>query len=180
MGTLVSSASITQQRMAPASLRWQMIRDINRDLAIVELRTVDAQIEAALAQRGGPAILLTLISVLGLLLSAIGLYGVVSYGVRDRAREFGIRLALGARPASVRRLALRRGLSIIAMGMLLGGAAAIGITQVLRGVLFGVGPQDPLTLAAVCGILLTTACVALYLPARWASRLDPAHTLRSE
>jgi ABC-type antimicrobial peptide transport system permease subunit len=117
---------------------------------------------------------------LGLLLSAVGLCGVVAYGVRERARELGIRLALGARPADVRRLVLRQGFTIIGVGLAFGAAATAALTQVMRSSLFGVDPLDPPTLATVCAVLTAVGFAALYLPARWASRIEPAQTLRAE
>ena len=156
------------------------IREVNRDLSIVDLRTLDQLLDASAAQRRVPATVLSLVGLLGLLLSAVGLYGVVAYGVRERAREIGIRLALGARPTDVRRLVLRQGFTIVAVGVTVGGVGAIASAQVVRRLLFGISPFDPPTLATVCAILLVAAFGALYLPARWASRLEPAQTLRGE
>jgi predicted permease len=167
----------------PATLFSQIRRtmhDINPDLSIVDLRTVDQVLDDKNAQARIPATLLSVIGLLGLLLSAVGLYGVVAYAVRERARELGIRLALGARPADVRFLVLRQGFTIVAIGLGLGVVASIGTAQVMRGALFGVGSLDPVAVAAVCLVLVTTALAALYLPARWASRVEPAATLRSE
>jgi predicted permease len=156
------------------------IGQVNRDLSIVDLRTIDQLLEAGAAQRRIPATVLSVVALLGLLLSTVGLYGVVAYGVRERAREIGIRLALGARQVDVRRLVLRQGFSIVAAGLAVGGAGAIASGQVIRRLLFGMSPFDPTTLATVCAILLVAAFGALYVPARWASSLEPAQTLRSE
>jgi putative ABC transport system permease protein len=156
------------------------MREINPDLAIVDLRTVGQLLEATIAQRRAPAAILSLVGLLGLLLSAVGLYGVVAYGVRERARELGIRLALGARPADVKRLVVGQGLTIVGIGLATGALGTIALAQVVRNRLFGAGPADPLTLGTVCAVLVATSLAALYLPARWASRLEPAHTLRDE
>jgi predicted permease len=156
------------------------IREIHRDLSIVDLRTLDQVLDASAAQRRVPATILSAVGLLGLLLSVVGLYGVVAYGIRERAREIGIRLALGARPTDVRRMVLRQGFTIVAIGLSVGGVGAIASAQALRRLLFGISPFDPPTLAAVCAILLVAAFGALYLPARWASRLEPAQTLRDE
>ena len=156
------------------------IGEVNRDLSIVDLRTLDQLLNASAAQRGIPATVLSVVGLLGLVLSAVGLYGVVAYGVRERAREIGIRLAVGARPIDVRRLILRQGFSIVVIGLAVGGVGAIASAQAVRRFLFGVSPFDAPTLATVCAVLLVTACGALYLPARWASRLEPAQTLRGE
>ena len=145
------------------------IRDMHQDLAIVDLRTIDDVLDSIGEQRRIPATAFGLVGLLGLLLSAVGLYGVVAYGVRERARELGIRLALGARPADVRRLVLRQGFTIVGIGLAIGAVATVAIAQVLRRTLFGVGSADPTTLAAVCGVLMAAGFAALYLPARWAS-----------
>ncbi|MPY87054.1 MAG: FtsX-like permease family protein [Luteitalea sp.] len=156
------------------------IRGVNQDLSIVDLRTIDELRDDLAGQRRIPATALAVVALLGLLLSAVGLYGVVAYGVRERARELGIRLALGARPSDVRRLVLRQGFTMVGIGLAVGGLATVGFTQVVRSALFGVGPLDPATLGVVCAVLMATGFAALYLPARWASRLEPARTLRSE
>jgi putative ABC transport system permease protein len=156
------------------------IRDVNEDLSIVDLRTVDDWLDLRADQRRIPAAALTVVGLLGLLLSAVGLYGVVAYGVRERTRELGIRLALGARPADVRRLVLRQGFTIMGVGLAIGTAATLAFAQFVRSTLFGVRTIDPLTLAVVYGVLVTTALAALYVPARWASAVEPAQTLRSE
>ena len=156
------------------------IREIHRDLSIVDLRTLDQVLDASAAQRRVPATVLSAVGLLGLLLSVVGLYGVVAYATRERAREIGVRLALGARPTDVRRMVLRQGFTMVAIGLSAGGAGAIASAQALRRLLFGMSPFDPPTLAAISAILLVAAFGALYLPARWASRLEPAHMLRDE
>lgn len=156
------------------------IRDVNEDLSIVDLRTMDDVLDSVAEQREVPATALALVAALGLLLSAVGLHGVVAYGVRERARELGIRLALGARPADVRRLVLRQGLNIVAIGMATGIAGTVIFARVVRSTVYGSGALNPAMLAAVCALLTASALAALYLPARWASGLEPAQTLRSE
>ena len=158
----------------------QTVRDLDRDLAIVDMRTMDDLLDDLAHQQQIPATVLTLVAALGLLLSAVGLYGVVAYGVRERARELGIRLALGARPVDVRRLVLRQGFTIVGIGLAIGVVGTAAIAQVLRNRLFGAGVMDPTMLLAVGVVLLATSFAALYLPARWGSALEPAQTLRSE
>lgn len=156
------------------------VQAINPDLAIVALRTMDQLLEASAEQRRTPAAMLTAIGLLGLLLSAVGLYGVIAYVVRSRAHELGIRLALGAQPASVRRLVLAQGFRIVLIGLTIGLIATVTLAAVARSLIPGFSAFDPLTGAAVCAVLMTAGFVALYLPARWASSLDPANTLRGE
>ncbi len=158
----------------------QVVRDLHHDLAIVDLRTVDELLAIRAEQQRAPALALALAGLLGLLLSAVGLYGVVAYGVRVRAREFGIRIALGARPSDVRRLVLGQGCTTMAVGLALGAAATAVLDQVLRARLFGVRAADPLLVAGVCSVLVITGVAALYIPARWASNVEPADTLRTE
>lgn len=156
------------------------VREINPDLAIVALRTMDQVLEASAEQRRLPAATLTAIGLLGLLLSAVGLYGVIAYVVHSRARELGIRLALGAQPAAVRRLVLAQGFRIVGLGLAIGFAATLALAGVMRSLIPGFRMLDPLTGAAVFAVLLGAGFAALYFPARWASTLDPAHTLRAE
>ena len=156
------------------------VREINQDLAIVDLRTMDQVLDISAEQRRLPAATLTAIGLLGLLLSAVGLYGVIAYVVRSRARELGIRLALGAQPAEIRRLVLTQGFRIVVIGLAIGFAATITLAGVMRSLISGFRSLDPLTGATVLAVLLLAGFAALYLPARWASSLDPAHTLRGE
>jgi putative ABC transport system permease protein len=156
------------------------ITAVNQDLSVVDLRTMDNLLEDLAGQRRIPATVLTVVGLLGLLLSAVGLFGVVAYSVRERAGELGIRLALGARPADVRRLVLRQGFTMIGIGLAFGATATAALVQVMRSRLFSVDPLDPPTLATVCAVLSAVGFAALYLPARWASRIEPAHTLRAE
>jgi predicted permease len=156
------------------------IQDVNEDLSITDLRTMDDVLSGYAEQRRIPATALALVGLLGLLLSAVGLYGVIAYGVRERARELGIRLALGARPVDIRRLVLRQGFGIVGIGLIAGTVGTAIFLQVLRSRLFGAGAMDPLILLSVCAVLSAVGGVALYLPARWASGLEPAQTLRSE
>jgi ABC-type antimicrobial peptide transport system permease subunit len=100
--------------------------------------------------------------------------------VAQRAREIGIRLALGAARRDVISVVMRQGLTMVAIGMAAGLAASAGITRVLRSLLFGVSPTDPLVFTAIAALLAATAAAAIYVPARRASRLDPLTMLRSE
>lgn len=158
----------------------RIVRDINPDLAIEDIRTLDEYNDTFDAIRRGPATAFTFVGLLGLLLSGVGLYGVVAYSVRERIHELGIRLALGARPADVRRLVLRQGGRIALIGLAIGTLASIVVTQILRRAIFGSAALDPTTLVAVSAVLSAAAFAALYVPARWASRVEPARTLRSE
>jgi putative ABC transport system permease protein len=110
----------------------------------------------------------------------IGIYGVIAYAAAQRTREIGVRMALGAQVADVRRMFLRQGLSLTLVGIALGIAASIGVTRVMAAMLFGVSATDPVTYAAVSAVLASVALVASYLPALRAARVDPVVALRTE
>jgi putative ABC transport system permease protein len=116
----------------------------------------------------------------GLLLAAVGLYGIVAFSVSRRIREIGVRVALGADRRSVLRLILREGLALAAAGVLLGLALAAVATRLLSSLLFGISPLDPITFAATSAILVATALAASYIPARRAAGTDPMESLRAE
>jgi putative ABC transport system permease protein len=115
-----------------------------------------------------------------LFLASIGLYSVMAFSVSQRRREMGLRLAIGARTADVLRLVMLQGLRHTAIGLTLGIVLAFGISRVLRGLLFGVRPQDPFTLTAVLAVLFASAALACYIPALRATRADPIDALRAE
>jgi putative ABC transport system permease protein len=115
--------------------------------------------------------------VLALVLTLVGLYGVVMYAVSERTREFALRMALGARPGDILRGVVRRGVATAAVGVALGAAAAMGLARLLAGFLVGVSPVDPLTIAGWSLVLLVLAAAASYWPARRATKIDPAAAL---
>jgi putative ABC transport system permease protein len=118
--------------------------------------------------------------VFALLLAAAGLFGLLSYHVSMRRPEIGVRMALGARPHDVRWLVVREAVPVVAGGGVVGLALALGIGQLISGLVYGLGAQDPVLLAASALLLLSTAAVAAWSPARRASRVDPVLALRSE
>jgi len=125
-------------------------------------------------------VLLSTFAGLALLLAAIGLYGVISYGVHMRVRELGIRMALGAGRADVLRLVLHRGMELAAAGLVLGVVATFLAGRVLSSMLYATRLFNPLTLLATASLLTATVLLASFLPARRASKLDPMRTLREE
>jgi ABC-type antimicrobial peptide transport system permease subunit len=124
--------------------------------------------------------LLGVAAAMALLLGAIGIYGVISYGVSQRAPEIGIRLALGAEAGQVGRMILSQTMRLAMVGIAVGLGAALMLNRVISSVLFGVKSTDPLTFVGVCALLAGVAAVAGYLPARRASRVDPLEALRAE
>ncbi|MEX2608339.1 MAG: FtsX-like permease family protein [Gemmatimonadota bacterium] len=119
-------------------------------------------------------------AVLALLLAAVGIYGILSYGVTQRRREIGIRMALGARPGDVLRLVVGQGMSLALAGVLLGAAAAAAGGRLLNSLLYDVAPGDPLTLASVMAVVMAVALVACALPALRAALLRPMQSLGGE
>lgn len=115
-----------------------------------------------------------------LVLAALGLYGVLSYGASQRTREMGIRVALGARPGDVSRLVLWQGMKLAGLGIGLGVLGALGLTRIIDRLLYEIKPGDPLTFGLVTLILLGTALLACWLPARNAAKVDPMKALKNE
>jgi putative ABC transport system permease protein len=164
--------------LAPAARR--ALASVDPDLALSDPRTMDQRISEITARPRISALLLGSFAVAALLLAAIGIYGVISYGVIQRTRELGIRMALGAGSGSVLGLVLRQGMMPVAAGVAAGMAGAWAASRLLQSLLFEVGATDPATFAAVTLFLTGFAAGACYLPARRAARMDPVVALRSE
>jgi predicted permease len=167
----------------PSSLMPQIrsvVAQLDANLPLNRIRTESQQIESQLMTERLIAKLGTLFGALALLLSCIGLYGLLAYEVARRTREIGIRVALGARSRDVLRLVIGQGLALAATGAAIGVAAALGVTRFLNSILYGVKPADPLTFAAVTFCLVAIALLACYIPARRAMRVDPMVALRYE
>jgi putative ABC transport system permease protein len=167
----------------PRSLVWSLqheVQSLDRDIPVYRIKTLDQYLGLAVAQPKFNALLLSLFAGLALLLTAIGLYGVMSYSVVQRAQEVGIRIALGARTGDVLKMVLRQGLKLTALGLLIGLAAAYALTRYMQSLLFGVKPADPLTFAAISLLLIAVALVACWIPARRATKVDPMVALRCE
>ena len=156
------------------------VRAADPELPIYGVRTMDEAMSSTVDQRRFAMNLLLLFAVTALLLSAIGVYGVIAFSVAQRRHEIGIRMALGARPGDVQRLLLRQGARLALAGVGLGLAGAFVLTGALSALLYGVSPRDPLTFGGIAALLTAVALAASYLPARGASRLDPIKALRSE
>lgn len=156
----------------------ETIRSVDATLPIFDSRALASVVAGSVAEERFLVRILSLFSLLAVLLSAIGIYGVVAYGVEQRRRELGVRLALGASRDRVLGLILRDGVRLAVFGAVLGVAGAIALTRLLESVLFGVAPTDPLTLAVVTLGLLGVAVVASLAPAIRASRLHPTAVMR--
>jgi putative ABC transport system permease protein len=157
-----------------------LLATLDPDLPMFRVRTMDQFAANAVAQ---PRLYLTLIGIFAaaaMLLAAIGIYGVLAHGVTQRTREIGIRLALGANRREVVGLVVGQAAALASGGLALGLLLAFGASRLMRGLLFGVEPNDVATYAGVAGALFAIALLASYLPARRASRVDPVTALRSE
>ena len=156
------------------------MRQIDPGLVIAQIRTMEDLVGRSTADRRFTMLLIIAFAALAVLLAAIGLYGVVSYAVSTRTAEIGIRMALGATPTDVSRLVVMQGLKPALAGIVLGLISAGFASHLLRSLLFGVTPVDPLTFVAVPPALLAVAALACYMPALRAVRLDPTTALRAE
>ena len=156
------------------------LASLDRDLPMAAVRTMDQVIGRSIAERRFTMLLLATFAAVAVLLAAIGVYGVLAYLVSQRTQEIGVRLAIGATPADVARLFVREGAGLTLIGVLCGLAGAVAATRALSTLLFGVTTTDPLTFAAVAGVLALVALLASYVPARRAARVDPMAALRAE
>ncbi|MCW5558827.1 MAG: FtsX-like permease family protein, partial [Verrucomicrobiae bacterium] len=156
------------------------VQKIDRALPLYNVGTVQGLIDSTLAVRRFALWLLALFAGTALVLALAGIYSVTSFGVAQRTREIGIRVALGAARADVLRLILGQGAKLAALGVGIGLAGALALTHSLKTLLYGVSPTDPATFAVVAALLLATALLACWLPARRAARVDPVAALRDE
>ncbi len=153
---------------------------VNSSLPLASVRTMQEIYSQSLARNSFTLVIMGIAGAMALVLGIIGIYGVISYSVSQRRREIGIRLALGAQQAGLKRMFVRSGLTLAGIGTVLGMVAAVGLTRLMKSLLFGISPLDPLTYAAVAALLVTAAVLASYLPARQAAAVDPVAALKAE
>jgi putative ABC transport system permease protein len=158
----------------------RLIAAIDPEVPLARTRTLEQLMDESVARPRFRTTLLALFATVALVLAAIGLYGVMMYAVSRRTREMGIRMALGARPADVRNMVIRDGLTLAATGVALGIVCALALTQVMTNLLFGISATDPATFIGVALLLIAVALGACWLPARRAAGSDPILALRSE
>jgi putative ABC transport system permease protein len=158
----------------------QTVLNIDPDQPIAQERTMNALMDEALGQRKLSMYLLGTFAGLAMLLSAIGIYGVMSFDVTRRSQEIGVRMALGAARSSVLSLVMKQGVGLAMVGVAIGLASAFALTRVLEAQLFGVTRTDPATFALVAVVLTLVATMATLIPALRAIRLDPVRALRCE
>jgi putative ABC transport system permease protein len=167
----------------PATLRGSIeaaIRELDANLPVYDIRTVTEVMQLRVGSQRLLMILLLGFGGLALLLAAVGVFGVNAYAVSQRTHELGVRMALGADRGRVLKLVLMQGLFTCAIGIVVGLLAAIATTRMLRSLLYQVTPHDPMTFAAVTGVLLLITAAACYLPARRATKVDPLTALRTD
>jgi predicted permease len=158
----------------------QAVWSVNASLPLASVNTMQEIYSQSLARTSFTLVMLAIAGTMALALSLIGIYGVISYAVSQRTREMGIRLALGARKGALRWMFVRSALVLTAVGIVIGLGAAAALMRLMKTLLFGISPLDPLTFVAVPVILTTAAALASYLPARRAAGVDPVEALRAE
>jgi predicted permease len=158
----------------------QGVWSVNSNLPLASVRTMQEVYDKSLARTSFTLVMLGIAGAMAMALGMIGIYGVISYTVSQRRREIGIRLAFGAQGRDVLRMVLKQAAKLALVGVAIGIGAALGLTDLMRSLLFGVSAHDPLTFAAVAGLLIMVALLASYLPARRAMLVDPIVALRYE
>ena len=153
---------------------------MNPSLPLANVQTLDEIRAGSMAQTSFTLTMLVIGALMALLLGVIGLYGVIAFNAAQRTREIGIRMALGAQIGDVRKMFLWHGLWLTTVGIALGVGAALALSRVMRALLFGVSPMDPMTYAAASAALAAVMLLAIYLPARRAARVDPVVALRAD
>ena len=179
-GRVLLSLRTAGEPTAVAAAARRAVAELAPDVPVYDVRTMEARIGDALAFARLSALLLAAFAAAALTLATIGVYGVVSFAAAERAREMGIRVALGATRGDVARLVLRHGLGIALAGGVIGVGGALAATRVLRSLLYDVAPSDPATYAAVVALLLATVLVAGWTPARRAAGVAPTQALRAD
>ena len=179
-GTLVYQV---RTQMQPATLFPELrrvVQSVDRDLPIIDYRTQREQINATMKMERAFAALTAGFGVLALALACVGIFGIMAYSVAQRTNEIGIRLALGAQPGQVRSMILRESTGLTISGIVVGVVAALGLTRLVKSMLYGVTPNDPATLVAGVALLLAVALAATWIPARRAAGVQPMEALRHE
>ena len=158
----------------------QAVWSVNPNLPLATVQTLKEIQVSSMTQTSFALVMLGIAASVALLIGMVGIYGVVAYAAAQRTREIGVRMALGAQTGDVRQMFIRHGLWLTTIGIAIGIGIALMLTRVMSAFLFGVGPMDPVTYAAVSALLAGMTLVATYLPAHRAARVDPVVALRAE
>jgi putative ABC transport system permease protein len=181
--TWPSMTLVARSRDNPLSLVSAVrseVRRLDREPLIYNVRTMDQALGAALEQRRFTMFLLSIFATVALALAMVGLYGVISYAISQRTHEIGVRMALGAQTSDVLRMVVWQGMSLTLIGVALGLVAALAMTRALKNLLFNVSATDPATFALIALLLVGVAFIAIFIPARRATKIDPMIALRCE
>ena len=170
----------TMDAAALAEPLRRAVMEVRTDQPVERIVTLEQVLHEALARQRASMLLLGLFASLALALAAVGLYGVMSFAVAQRAREIGIRMAMGARPADITRLVLGDGGRLVGLGLACGAVGALLLSGVMKGLLYRVEPTDPAAFAAAAVVLTLGALLAAWIPARRATRTDPVGALRGD
>jgi predicted permease len=158
----------------------EVVWSVNSSVPVADVSTMEEILSDSLSRTSFTLVMLGIAAAVALLLGTVGIYGVISYTVSQRRREIGVRMALGAERTTVSRMVVGEGMVLAGVGVVVGIVAALGLTRLMASLLYGVAPVDPVTYLAVSALLATVALVASWIPARRASAMDPATTLREE
>ena len=156
------------------------LSDVSGGLSLAPIRTMDEVVRRSTANTDFNTLVLTIFAATALLLAAIGIYGLMAYSVEQRTQEIGIRLALGAEHGTVRNMVVFQGMRLALIGVVIGVGSAFGLTKLIASLLYGVQARDPLIFIGVPVLLAAVALIAVWLPARRATRVSPVDALRSE
>ena len=166
--------------LALAAAARRVVASLDREVPVATVQTMQAIVDRSTAKATFAMLLLAIAGGMALVLSAVGIYGVISYTVNERRSEIGVRMALGARAAQVGRMVVGQSLRVAGLGIAIGLAGAVATTRVMQSLLFGVSPTDPVTLGGVAVVLIMLGALAAYAPARRATKVDPVEVLRRE
>jgi putative ABC transport system permease protein len=174
------AARVKLEPLALAEAVKQAVWKVDPEQSVFDIQTMEQRVLNTIWQQRLAGVVFALFAGLALALAAVGIYGVMSYAVTQRTREIGVRIALGARVSDVLKMVLGEGLKLTLSGAAIGLIAALGMAQLMKSLLYGVGAIDPLTFTGAPALLAATAIVACWIPARRAAKTDPMIALRHD